>query len=90
MEQDCVDSFPLYFENIGIRLGSKSKGKLSPQSCSIQFLKEMEIYFYVYRTEINTQTMVINIPSNCNLSAEKYFLKLVKLNQIWIVIALFR
>ena len=41
----CCDSFPFELEPNGILFGSISKGKLLPQSYSIQFEKEMEISF---------------------------------------------
>ena len=37
MEYDRGDSFPSDFEQNGIPFGTKSKGKLSPRSYSIQF-----------------------------------------------------
>ena len=38
MEDDCDDGFPFEFEPNLIAFGLKSKGKLSPQRYSIQFL----------------------------------------------------
>ena len=45
MEYDHGDSFPFDFEPNGYPVGSKSKGKLSPRSYSIQFERKWNTSF---------------------------------------------
>ena len=45
MGYDRGDSFPLDFEPNGILFGSKSKGKLTPQSYPIQFERKCNTSF---------------------------------------------
>ena len=45
MGYDRGDSFPFDFETNGIPFGSKSKGKLSPRSYPIQFVRKWKYSF---------------------------------------------
>ena len=45
MGYDRGDSFPFNFESNGILIGSKSKGKLSPRSYTIQFERKWNASF---------------------------------------------
>ena len=48
---DIGNSFPFDFEPNGIQFGSKSEGKLSPQSYSIKLEKKWNIFFRVHTIE---------------------------------------
>ena len=61
MRYDGGDSFPLDFEPNGIPFGSKSRRKLSPRSCSIQFERKWNTSFLSVRERNDTVSLVYAI-----------------------------
>ena len=53
MEYDRGDSFPFDFESNGIPCGLELKGKLSPQSYSVQFERKWKSIFLSVEEKLN-------------------------------------